>query len=214
LGESTPESPVDIEVLYTRIEELIKPGGRVLLGITGPPGSGKSTLAAALVQRASASARVLSQDAFHLAGSTIAQYYPTLHKGSIDTFDAHGFLHMLRRLRSDEEGVIYAPEFRREIEEPVAGAISIDNSVRLVVVEGNYLLDASSPWNEVHPLLDEVWYSAPPEKTRIKDLVSRHHRYGKSQTAARAWALGPDQENANRVALTKPLADKIVNVKR
>ena len=50
---------------------------------------------------------------------------------------------------------MYAPTFRRDLEEPVAGAIAIAASTRLVITEGNYLLLEDGAWAGVRAALDE-----------------------------------------------------------
>jgi pantothenate kinase len=105
---------------------------------------------------------------------------------------------------------VFAPDFRREIEEPVAGAIPIPRRVPLVVTEGNYLLLDEPPWAAARDLLDEVWYLEVPEPVRLEPLVARHAAYGKTPAEARAWALGSDRQNAELVARTRGRADLIV----
>jgi pantothenate kinase len=77
-------------------------------------------------------------------------------------------VHTLRRLRDAAEDVVYAPEFRREIEEPIAGAVAVPRDVTLVVTEGNYLLVDHGPWRAVRRLLDEVWFVTTAEATRVR----------------------------------------------
>ena len=60
--------------------------------------------------------------------------------GAPHTFDVAGYVALLGRLRALEDEVVYAPAFRRPLEEPIAGAIPVPRSVPLVVTEGNYLL--------------------------------------------------------------------------
>jgi hypothetical protein len=60
--------------------------------------------------------------------------------------------------------------------------------------------------------LDEVWYCAPDERVRITNLIARHRAYGKSEEAARRWALGSDQHNAELIATTRSQADLIVTL--
>mgnify|MGYP000847614265 CR=1 FL=1 len=116
----------------------------------------------------------------------------------------------------DEEGAegdgvaaAHAPGFDRDLEQPIAGAIEVPGAVPLVIVEGNYLL-FDGPWRTVAHLLTESWFLAPPESLRQKRLVARHVRHGRSPAAARAWALGPDQANADAIAATASRADHIV----
>src|SRR4051812_41526675 len=143
----------DAEALVDRARGLVRDGERRILGIAGPPGGGKSTVARQVVAELGDAARLVPMDGLHLAQPELVRLGRRDRMGAPDTFDAAGYTALLARLRSDEE-VVYAPEFRREIEEPIAGAIAIPRAVSLVVTEGNYLL----LWPEVRPLLDECWY--------------------------------------------------------
>src|SRR3954464_6508313 len=102
--------------LFARARELVARGGRRILGIAGPPGGGKSTVARAVVAELGTVARLVPMDGFHLAQSELDRLGRRDRMGAPDTFDAAGYVALLKRLRSDEP-VVYAPEFRREIEE-------------------------------------------------------------------------------------------------
>jgi pantothenate kinase len=132
--------------------------------------------------------------------------------GAPDTFDAAGYVALLRRLRDPAEGVVYAPGFRREIEEPIAGAIPVPPEVRLVVTEGNYLLMPTDGWAPVRGLLDEAWYVDVDEPLRLRWLIDRHVRYGKTREAAEEWVMRSDQPNAVAVAATRERADVVVRL--
>jgi pantothenate kinase len=201
---------VTLEALVGRASELAAAGPRQILGIVGAPGAGKSTLAARLVAALPPGQAVLvPMDGFHLAGSELLRLGRQERKGAVDTFDGAGFVALLRRLSVAGPDVVYAPEFRREIEEPIAGAIAIEPSVRLIVIEGNYLLAPTPPWDELRDLFDEVWYCERDERKRVAYLIQRHHEYGKSPEEARHWALGSDQRNAEFIATTRSRADII-----
>ena len=92
--------------------------------------------------------------------------------GAPHTFDVLGYAALLRRLRAADD-TVYAPAFRREIEEPIAGAIAVPPEVPLVVTEGNYLLLETPPWQRVRPLLDECWYVDVDDAQRTEWLVQR-----------------------------------------
>lgn len=198
--------------LRIRARQLATEGGRRLLGITGAPGAGKSTLAQAIVSEIGDSSRLVGMDGFHLSQSRLAELGRLDRKGAIDTFDGAGFLALIRRLRYPDGEIVYAPEFRRELEEAVAGALPIEPEITLVVVEGNYLLVPDGPWGELRTLFDEMWYCEPSEELRLENLIARHRWYGKSEDEARRWALGPDQRNAELIAATRSLADVIVGL--
>src|SRR6476620_9715219 len=194
----------DAEALLARARTLVKAGERRILGIAGPPGGGKSTVARQVVAELGEQARLVPMDGFHLAQAELVRRE---RMGAPDTFDAAGYAALLRRLRSHEP-VVYAPEFRREIEEPIAGAIAVPRDVPLVVTEGNYLL----LWPDVQPLLDECWYVETDEELRVQRLIQRHIQFGKTPEYARAWVLRSDEHNAKLVATTAARADVLVRL--
>lgn len=198
--------------LVARARALAAAGPRRLLGIAGPPGAGKSTLAAHLVAAVGETAALVPMDGFHLAESELRRLGRHERKGAVDTFDGEGYLALLRRLRVPGRAVVYAPEFRREIEEPVAGAIPVPPSVRLVVTEGNYLLLPEQPWCQVRDLLDEAWYLDTDSAERLRRLTERHIRFGRSPAEAAARARGVDQVNADLIAPTASRADLVVRL--
>jgi len=202
----------DAQAVLTRARQLARGGRRTILGIVGPPGGGKSTIARMVVAELGDVATLVPMDGFHLAQSELVRIGRRDRMGAPDTFDAGGYVALLRRLRDHEEDVVYAPEFRREIEEPIAGAIAISRSVPLVVTEGNYLLLADGDWARVRPLLDEAWYVDSDEATRVQWLIQRHIDFGKAPEAARAWVLRSDQANAELVAATRDRADIVVRL--
>jgi pantothenate kinase len=196
-----------------RARRLAAGGRRTLLGIAGPPGAGKSTLARLIADDLGDHARLVGLDGFHLAQAELQRLGRASRKGAIDTFDAAGYVALLRRLRDATEEVVYAPEFRREIEEPIGSAVAVPRQVPLVITEGNYLLVEDGDWAEVRPLLDEAWYVTRDEEARRRSLVQRHIQFGKPPELARSWALGTDQRNAELVELTRAFADMLVHIR-
>lgn len=193
--------------LFARARALAERPGRRILGIAGKPGGGKSTVARAVVAALGDVARLVPMDGFHLAQSELVRLGRRDRMGAPDTFDSAGYAALLTRLRSDEP-VVYAPEFRREIEEPIAGAIAVPADTPLVVTEGNYLL----LWPEVRPLLDECWYVDTDEELRVQRLIQRHIQFGKTPDYARAWVMRSDEHNAELVARTAGKADVLVRL--
>lgn len=185
--------------------------GRVLLGICGAPGAGKSTLAAKLVTALGDEAVYVGMDGFHLAQVELTRLNRTARKGAPDTFDAAGYVNLLTRLATQPTTTVYAPEFRREIEEPIAGAVPILPEHRIVVTEGNYLLVQDAPWHEVKTLLTETWFLSPDETLRRERLIARHQTFGRSLSEARERTLGSDERNAVLINSTLPAADLVLH---
>lgn len=204
------QSPA-IAAAVAGVEARLDGGSRVLLGITGSPGSGKSTFAAWLQRHfGGQTAVVIPMDGFHLGNSVIDGTPLRQRKGAIDTFDAGGYLSLLRRLKRRDEDVVYAPEFRRSIDEPVAASIAVPAGVPLVITEGNYLLAEQPPWPLVRTTLDEVWFLDPPQELRLARLVERHMQFGMDRAAAEAWANGSDETNARLIDETRGSADRVL----
>lgn len=187
-------------------------GRRTLLGLAGAPGSGKSTFAAWIQQQLGPElAVVVPMDGFHLGNAIIEGTPLRQRKGAIDTFDVGGYLSLLQRLARRDEEVVYAPEFRRTLDEPVAASIAVPASVPLVITEGNYLLAEPPPWRKVRAQLDEVWFVDTPPALRLERLVDRHVYFGMERPAAEEWAGGSDQANAELIEKTKASADRIIS---
>jgi pantothenate kinase len=202
--------PAPAEAL-ARLDELARRGTRVLLGIAGAPGSGKSTLAEALHAARPTQTCLVPMDGFHLAQAELERLGRAQRKGAPDTFDAAGFVALLERLRAPRSGeTVYAPVFRREIEEPVANAVPVPADVPVVIVEGNYLLLDEGPWAAVRSLLDEAWHVAVDPAVRVPRLIARHVAFGRSPDAAHEWVMRSDEANARRVDAVAHRADRII----
>ena len=205
----------ELDHLIGRAQALAATGSRRMLGICGAPGAGKSTLAERLVAALGGRAVLVGMDGFHLSQRELRRLGREQRKGAPDTFDASGYVDLIRRLRRNgpeqaDAETIYAPEFRREIEEPIAGAVPVAPEVPLVVTEGNYLLLPDHPWSALRALLHEVWFLAPDESVRLARLIERHRRHGRSDAEAHDRAYGSDQVNALRIQASADRADLVL----
>ncbi|MCK2212849.1 nucleoside/nucleotide kinase family protein [Actinomadura sp. ATCC 31491] len=203
-------------LLVARVRDLLPAdGGRVVLGIAGCPGAGKSTLAGWLAARLTAAglpAVQVPMDGFHLADVELRRLGRLGRKGAIDTFDGHGYLALLRRLRADTGATVYAPSFDRDLEQPIAGAIPVPPAARVVVTEGNYLLIPRDPWRQVRSALTEVWYADLDDRLRLDRLTRRHVRHGKAPEQAARWVAEVDEPNAAAIRATRDTADLVLDV--
>lgn len=193
----------------SRLDALRRRHPRSVLGVTGLPGAGKSTLAEAIAAAVDDAVSV-PMDGFHLADVELDRLGRLDRKGAVDTFDAHGYLALLQRIRSQGDETVYAPAFHRDLEQPIAGSIPVLPQHRLIVTEGNYLLDDDDPWPKVRALLDEVWFVDAAADERRRRLVARHIAFGKSPAQAEKWVRDVDERNAIRIERAKPRADWVL----
>ncbi len=198
----TPQALTD---LIRRRAENNGPG-RFLTALAGPPGAGKSTLAAALVAALGAGARAVPMDGFHYDDGLLIRRGLRDRKGAPETFDAAGFLHLLRRLRVEDEVAI--PLFDRDLEISRAGADVVSPKDRLLVVEGNWLLLDEAPWNAAR--YDLTVFIDVPEAELDRRLVARWAHHGKTPEQARAWIDGNDLPNIRRCIAGSRRADVVI----
>ena len=105
---------------------------------------------------------------------------------------------------------MYAPAFERDLEQPLAGAIPVPRSVRLVLTEGNYLLLEQGRWPEVRPAARRGVVLRPEPRLRLAQLTARHVAFGKEPARAAAWVAAVDEPNAALVEATMGRADLVV----
>lgn len=182
--------------------------GRFITALAGAPGSGKSTLAQDLVVALGAGARVVPMDGFHYDDAVLEARGQRARKGAPHTFDAMGFLHLIRRLRAEDEVAI--PVFDRSMELSRAAADVVTADDRFLVVEGNYLLLDEAPWTDLAPLFDLTVFLDVPVAELDRRLLARWAHYGKTRDAARAWIDGNDMPNIRRVVDGSRKADVVV----
>ena len=204
---SFPETILRLKELLTKNSE------RVILGIVGKPGSGKSTLSKNLIESFGITNTVIvPMDGFHLSNLQLDNLNRKNRKGAIDTFDVEGYVSLLERIKNDAESDIYFPIFYREIEESHAAAGVVTSKHKLVITEGNYLLNPDGEWGKIRSLLTESWFVDPQDDLRIERLIKRHQSYGKSLEDATNWSKGSDQTNADLVGKYADKADYFVRI--
>ena len=189
------------EVLADHILRMAAGRTRLMAAIAGPPGSGKSTMAdqlASELRKRNESCAVVPMDGFHLDNRILTERDLLSRKGAPHTFDATGFVHLVKRLKGTKEDVVI-PVFDRTRDIAVAGASIVLRSTRIVLVEGNYLLLKQQPWQELQTLWDESIFLDPGLGVIETRLIQRWLDNGLTQEAATKRALENDIPNARTV---------------
>lgn len=181
--------------------------GRFIAALAGPPGAGKSTLSARLMAELGDGARVVPMDGFHFDDSVLIARGQRTRKGAPETYDINGFIHLIRRLRTEDEVAI--PVFDRSMELSRNAADIVTVQDRILIVEGNYLLLNEAPWTDV--VYDLTAFIDVSEAELERRLLDRWAQYGKSTAEARAWIDSNDMPNIRRVTEGSRPADVVLS---
>ena len=196
-----------------RASKLQESSTRFILGIVGKPGAGKSTFTEYLSEHFSKElVAVLPMDGFHMSNEELIELGKRERKGAPDTFDVESFAKTLAAVKESYGSEVRFPLFEREIETSVADAGLIPAQAKLVLVEGNYLLHFQAGWEQIGGLLDEAWFLNVDEELRMKRLISRHIKFGKSPQQAQEWSEGTDEANARLIQESETRAQYIVTL--
>lgn len=188
-------------------------GKRIAIGIAGGPGTGKSTLAAELVAMLNAvkpgSAALVPMDGFHMKHAKIEAMGATDRKGAPHTFEGAAFVSFLHHLKQ-ASGPVSGPGYSRKIEDTVDDAFTVAPDVRVLVVEGNYLLLTEGPWAGVKSLLDYAVFIHVPRTLVETRLMKRHGEEGLyTEGRNRAHIERNDLPNYDLVEQSRERADVI-----
>lgn len=206
------EISISQEALAEAVLARAKPGTRTIIAVAGPPGSGKSTLADRLCEdlnsRQAGLAAVLPMDGYHYDDLLLVPRGLRPRKGAPETFDVPGFKHMLMRLKANDEPEIAVPVFDRSIEIARAGARMIEQSVSILIVEGNYVLLDEPRWRDLHPHYDMTVMIKEPEAVLRARLEDRWQAMAPKERAEKID--GNDLPNGRRIMLGSIKADYIL----
>lgn len=185
------------------VKEKYQSGNRLLIAIAGPPGAGKTTLAAGLKNRLiqdlpASNPAILSMDGFHLDNEILDQLELREVKGAPETFDAHGFLQLVRRVRQGDLK-ISIPDFDRTLDQVIPDHHVITISNEIIIIEGNYLFLEEDPWLDLIDLIDLPIFLLPKTDLLERRLIERWLSHGFDEHSARLKAYSNDIPNAKLV---------------
>ena len=155
---------------------------RYFIALSGAPGSGKSTVSEKLVSDLNTvghKSSILQMDAFHYDDQILKEKNLLLKKGAPETFDVMGLLNFINRLEKESEVVI--PVFDRSLELSRSSAVIISDDIKVVIVEGNYLLLKSHPWRELHKFFNSTIIVNCDERILEERLIKRWENFNLSK---------------------------------
>ena len=198
--------------IIARLRGQAEPFSRYMVGIAGAPGSGKSTLSTQLRDGLIAvgeSAIVVPMDGFHFDDAVLNARGHRPRKGAPFTYDVLGFEVLLKRVKA-REPAIAIPVFDRSIELSRAAADIISANTKFILVEGNYLLLNSAPWNQLKSLFDFTLFVDEPEIELVRRLMQRWHEHGFDEAYAKNWIASNDLLNIREVQANSVTADLVI----
>mgnify|MGYP003665201790 CR=1 FL=1 len=180
---------------------------RIAIGIAGGPGTGTM-----LNATHPGSAQLVPMDGFHMRHAKLEAMGQTDFKGAPHTFEGAEFVSFLHHLKAAKTAVS-GPGYSRKIEDVVEDAFTVGPDVRVLVVEGNYLLLTEGPFAGVKPLLDYAIFIDVPRELVEARLLRRHAEEGLfSEERNRAHIARNDLPNYDLVKLSQDRADVVISL--
>ena len=132
-------------------------------------------------------------------------------KGGPESFDVSALASALQLLRQAAT-VVRVPVYDRRLHEPVPDGLQITPAARIVLIEGNYLLSPSPPWDAVSGCLRPRLFLDVDLPAARERVIARHMRGGSSAEEAVARFEGNDRLNTEAVLATRSRADWLVSL--
>ena len=118
---------MDFDALVQRATGLVVgTGPGACSGSSGAPGAGKSTLAARLVAAVGPAAAWVPMDGFHLADAALDRLGLPVGQGRAGDLRRLGLPGPAAPAGRRDHHPVYAPDFERTLEQPLAGSIAVD----------------------------------------------------------------------------------------
>ena len=202
---------IDFDGLVELCRTFLARPGRHVVAIAGAPGAGKSTLTGRLHDALGTQTdAILPMDGFHYDDAVLQAMGRRPWKGAPDTFDVGGLRSTLARLRDPAEGAVAVPVFDRDLEISRGSARIIEPHVRLILVEGNYLLLDDPPWQSLRLQFDATVMIDVPQEELRRRLRQRWIGQGLSETEIQFKLEQNDLPNGRLVSKSSAPSDYLL----
>lgn len=205
-----------------KIHELLPTiKSRVIIGIGGIPGSGKSTLAEYICNRINLQypnqVASVSMDGFHLSKAQLSAMADPeaafARRGAPWTFDSESFVEHLRHFKQHPSKPLSWPSFDHAYGDPVFNGSIIEPNVKILIVEGLYVLHQQHGFEKASEFLDFRWFIHLELEHAMTQLALRHQQaWGISAEEAKRRILTNDALNAQIANLSQQYADHILHI--
>jgi len=181
---------------------------RIFAAIAGPPASGKTTLTESLrrILAKTTSVAVVAMDGFHYDNDILRGLNLLEGKGSPHTFDV-GSLQLLLTGLQNQTDLLAVPVFDRKNDLARSSALLIQPEDQIILVEGNYLLCNTRPWNKLNALFDYSVYIRVSESVLEERLIQRWLDHNHTIEQAKFRTHNNDLPNAKYVIEHSSQAD-------
>jgi pantothenate kinase len=184
---------------------------RYFISLSGPPASGKSTISEKIINDLNSKgyqSSILQMDGFHLDDQILKDQNLISKKGAPETFDVMGLISFLSRLQIEPEVIV--PIFDRSLELSRSSATIINKETKVIVVEGNYLLLKSKPWDNLQKFFDVSVMISCEEKVLEKRLLDRWKSFNLSKEDTYQKVYQNDLPNGLNVLNNSSASDYIL----
>lgn len=202
------------EEVSREIVELFQRKGQkqLLIAIAGPPGAGKSTLSSAL-HSLIPNSKVLPMDGYHYTKAQLSSFPDPVEafkrRGAHWTFDGKSFVEALTKLKANGHGMF--PSFDHGVGDPVENDIEVKEEDKIVLIEGNYILLETEPWNQIKDIVDFSYFIYCDVPVISNRVCLRHMSVGRTEAEAKERVDTNDALNAIEILESRHRADKIIN---
>ncbi len=196
-------------------------GKRIFVFLAAPPGCGKTTLALFLEQLSKSTPDCTPIQATGLDGFHYDQAFLNSHSMNMDGqtvlmkhFKGHPATFnvplLIEKIKAAQEKDNWWPIYSRKLHDVVQDQIQLTE--KIILLEGNYLLLDTSPWNQLQEYCEDRVFLSTDTTVLEERLIQRKMLGGLSYEAARTFYEQSDKRNVESILASDHHADTVLYV--